>query len=273
MPAGDAVTITDDASRTVTIPKPPERIVSLAPANTEILAEIGALDRVVGVTTWDDHPAEVADIPKVGDFVNPNMEAITAAKPDLVLVTGGVQNDVLDKLEGTGAQVIVIDPKTLDRLLEDIVIVGKAVDSAPRAIVLERRMRERIASIETAAAQEGPVTCFVEIGWNPLFTAGSETLMNDMIVTANGVNVVKQEGYVSYSVEQLLQAQPDVYLGTASSIGTPLDAAGRPGYAGLKASTAFKVFSLDDNLVSRPGPRIVDGLEQIAKALHPDVFK
>lgn len=266
-------TVTDDASRTVTIQKRPERIISLAPANTEILAAINALDRVVGVTTWDDYPAEVKDLPKVGDFVNPNMEAISAAKPDLILVTGGVQAEQLSRLEKTGAAVVVIDPKTLEGVFRDIRLVGQVVDSQPRAIVLERAMRKRLESVTDRTGSVAPVTCFVEIGWNPLFTTGPDTLLNDMVKAAGGKNIVTESGYVSYSVEQLVKQQPQVYTGTASSIGAPLDVAKRPGFESLQAVKDFKVYSLDDNLVSRPGPRIVDGVEQIAKSLHPDLFK
>ena len=107
------VTITDDASRTVTVKAEPQRIVSLAPANTEIAFALGLGDKVVGVTTYDDYPAEVTSIAKVGDFASPNIEAIAAAKPDLVLATSGVQADMVTKLEELGATVVVIDPQNI----------------------------------------------------------------------------------------------------------------------------------------------------------------
>ena len=107
------VTITDDASRTVTVESAPERIVSLAPANTEMAFALGLGDKVVGVTTYDDYPAEVTSIAKVGDFASPNIEAIAAAKPDLVLATAGVQAEMVTKLEALGATVVVIDPQSL----------------------------------------------------------------------------------------------------------------------------------------------------------------
>ncbi|MHB8051144.1 MAG: ABC transporter substrate-binding protein, partial [Coriobacteriia bacterium] len=117
-----------------------------------------------------------------------------------------------------------------------------------------------------------PVLCFLEIAQDPLFTAGSDTLLNDLIEHAGGENVVTEAGYVAYSVEQLVQADPAVYLATKGSMSDPSDIAGRPGFNSLTAVKGERVYLLDDNLVSRPGPRVAAGIEQIARALHPDVF-
>ena len=272
-PAGGAfpVTVTDDAGRSVTISARPERIVSLAPANTEIVAALGALDRLVGVTTYCDYPPEVAELPKMGDFVGPNMEAIAAADPDLVLVTTGVQAEAIGQLEALGASVVAIDPQTLDGLLASIGTVGAAIGEPEAAAELVASMELQIEDI--AEQVEGaPVRCFLEIAQDPLFTVGSGTLLNELIEYAGGENVVTEPGYVAYSVEQLVQADPDVYLATLGSMSSPSDITGRPGYANISAVAAGRVFLLDDNLVSRPGPRVVEGIRQIAEALHPDVF-
>ncbi|MBU4557430.1 MAG: ABC transporter substrate-binding protein, partial [Actinobacteria bacterium] len=138
------VTVTDDAGREVTIESAPERIVSLAPANTEIVYALGLLDKLVGVTTYDDYPAQVADIAKIGDFVTPNIEAITAAQPDLILATTGVQADVITQLEGTGATVIAIDPQTLEALYVSIETVGKATGATEMAAELLDGMKADI---------------------------------------------------------------------------------------------------------------------------------
>lgn len=265
------VTITDDAGRTVTIAAKPERIVSLAPANTEIVAALGALDRLAGVTTYCDYPAEVAELPKMGDFVGPNMEAIAAAEPDLVLVTTGVQAEAIGQLEALGASVVAIDPQTLDGLLTSIGTVGDVIGEPEAAAELVASMELQIEDI--AEQVEGaPVRCFLEIAQDPLFTVGSGTLLNELIEYAGGENVVTEPGYVPYSVEQLVQADPDVYLATLGSMSSPSDITGRPGYANISAVAAGRVFLLDDNLVSRPGPRVVDGIRQIAEALHPEAF-
>ena len=267
------VTITDDASRTVTIDAEPKRIVSLAPANTEIVYSLGIIDRLVGVTTWDDYPAQVKDIAKVGDFTTPNIEAIAGAQPDVILLTGGVQADVLSKLEAVGAKVIVIDPQDLSGVFRAIETVGRATGTSDKAEEVSTKMTADLAEITAKLKGVTPTSAFIEIGWNPLFTAGPGTLLDDLMTTAGGANVVKEKGYVGYSVEQLVTDQPDVYLGTLSSIVDAKTLAKRPGYSAISAVKSGRAFSLDDNLVSRPGPRVVEGVREIAAALHPDLFK
>lgn len=267
------VTITDDASRTVTIAAEPKRIVSLAPANTEIVYSLGLIDRLVGVTTWDDYPAQVKDIAKVGDFTTPNLEAIAAAKPDVILVTGGVQADVIGKLEAVGAEVVVVDPQDLDGVFAAITEVARITGASAKGDEVVADMKTDLASVKAALGSAGPVPAFIEIGWNPLYTAGPGTLLDDLLVQAGGVNVVTEKGYVGYSVEQLVKDQPAVYLGTLSSIGDAETLAKRPGYSAIAAIKSGRVFSLNDNLVSRPGPRVVEGVREIAKALHPDLIK
>jgi iron complex transport system substrate-binding protein len=267
------VTVTDDADREVTIEAQPERVVSLAPANTEIVAALGIEERLVGVTTYDDYPPSVADIPKVGDFVTPNMEAIAAADPDLVLATSGVQADVVEQLEGTGAAVLVIDPQTLDGVYAAIEIVGAATGESGAAQDLVDEMKDTASEVEQAVAGEPVPRVFIEIGQNPLFTAGADTLIGDLVVRAGGENVVAESGYVAYSSEQLISADPEVYLATLGSMSDPEDVETRAGYDGISAVKAGRVFVLDDNLVTRPGPRAVEGLEQIAQAIHPAAFE
>lgn len=263
--------VTDDAGREVTIEARPERIVSLAPANTEIVAALGSLDRLVGVTTFCDYPADVADIEKIGDFMQPNLEAIAALDPDLVLVTTGVQAEVIGQLESLGAAVVAVDPQTIDELYGSIRMVGAAIGSGPAAEELASSMQIQIDAIGEQV-ESAPTTCFLEIAQDPLFTVGSGTLLNELIERAGGENVVTEEGYVAYSVEQLIAANPSVYLATKGSMSNPSDITGRPGYDNLEAVAQGRVFLLDDNLVSRPGPRVVEGIRQIAEALHPDVF-
>lgn len=266
------LTITDDASRTVTIKAVPKRIVSLAPANTEILYSLGVFDRIVGVTTFDDYPTEVKDVSKVGDFMTPNLEAIAAAKPDLVLVTGGVQADTLGKLEDLGVPVVVVDPQNLDGVYTAIANVSEMVGEPNKGMEVVGKMKSDLAKIEATLAGTEPVKTFVEIGWNPLYTAGAGTLLDDLLVKAGGVNVVEAKGYVSYSVEQLVKDQPEVYLGTFSSLGSADAVKKRPGYSALQAVKDGRVYTLDDNLVSRPGPRVIEGIRLISASLHPGLF-
>lgn len=267
------VTITDDASRSVTIDEAPARIVSLAPGNTEILFALGLGDKVVGVTSYDDYPAAVADIDKVGDFAGPNIEAVAAADPDLVLATTGVQADVITKLEDLGAKVIAVDPTSIDALYEDIAEIGQATGASKEADALVEDMKADYADVQSAVSGAEPVTVFVEIGQNPLFTVGSGTLIDELLTGAGGKNVVTSVGYVPYSSEELVKADPAVYMATHSSANDAASIAQRAGYSELAAIKNDRVVILDDNLTSRPGPRLMEGLRLIAIGLHPDAFE
>jgi len=266
------VTVTDDAGREITVEAEPLRIVSLAPANTEIVAELGALDRLVGVTTYDDYPPEVTELEKVGDFITPNLEVIASLEPDLILATTGVQGDVLAQLEDLGAPVIAIDPQNLKQLYVSIETVGAAIGTPAEAETVVADMRAGIDFITETVSAEPAMPCFIEIAQDPLFTAGAGTLLDDLITAAGGQNVVAEEGYVGYSLEQLLQDDPAVYLATLGSMSDPSQLEARAGYDALSAVKNERVAVLEDNLVSRPGPRVVQGVGQIAVALHPDLF-
>ena len=267
------VTVTDDAGREITIEDEPVRIVSLAPANTEIVAALGLTDRLVGVTTFDDYPPEVTELPKVGDFVAPNLEAIAAAEPDLILATTGVQAETIAQLEGLGADVIAVDPQSLSAVFDAIVMVGEATGALSEAGEVTAEMQTELDEIEAAVEGAEQPNTFLEIAQDPLFTAGPGTLLDDLIVVAGGTNVVAEEGYVGYSLEQLVTDDPDVYLATMGSMSDPSDLEARAGYEELSAVAAGRVYVLDDNLVSRPGPRVVLGVRQIAEALHPEAFE
>lgn len=263
------VTITDDAGRKVTITAEPKTIVSLAPSNTEILFAIGAGDRVVGVTSYDDYPAEVADIAKVGDFAGPNMEKITSLDPSIVFATTGVQEDAIKQLEDLGATVVVVDPTTLDKLSADIINIGKAVGCEKQAQTVVADMKSKIEAIaaQAPADEASRPTVFLEIGQNPLFTVGKGTLINELLEVAGAKNVVTESGYVPYSSEQVLAASPAMYFATSGMGSTPEEIAKRPGYSKLDAVKKGNVVVLEENLISRPGPRIVEGLASIQAAL------
>lgn len=264
------VTVTDDADREVTIEAAPERIVSLAPGNTEIIDSLGLIDKLVGVTTLDDYPPAVVDIEKVGDFAGPNLEKVAAADPDLVVMTGGVQGEVIAKLEEMGATVLVIDPVGLDGLYADIELLGKATGATGKATEVVDAMKADESEIADKLAGTKPTPCFIEIAQNPIYTAGSGTLMADLIERAGGRNIVTEQGYVAFSSEQILAADPAVYFVTKGSMSSPEGIAARAGFDKLAAVRDSRVVILDDNLVSRPGPRAVEGMLSIARALHPD---
>jgi len=189
-----------------------------------------------------------------------------------VLATSGVQADVVTKLEELGATVVVIDPQTLDAVYTDLERMGTVTGRADAATTLVTDMKAKVDEVKKAVAGKSPVTAFVEIGQNPLYTVGTGTLIDELVVLAGGTNVVTEPGYVAYSAEQLISADPQVYMATKGSMSDPAQLAQRAGFDKLAAVKNGRVVILDDNLVSRPGPRVVEGLESIAAALHPDAF-
>jgi iron complex transport system substrate-binding protein len=177
--------------------------------------------------------------------------------------------DVVKKLEGLGAKVVAIDPPSIDRLYASMEVAGKVTGATVKAAEVVAKMKTEVDAVtaEVKASSANPPTVFVEVAQNPLYTAGTDTLLNDLITLAGGTNVVKEPGYVGYSLEKLLKDDPQVYLVTKGSMSDPAGLDKRPGFDKLRAVKAMHVFVLDDNLVSRPGPRIVLGLRQVADAI------
>ena len=264
------VTVTDSAGREVTVSFPVERIVSLAPANTETLFELGLGESVVGVTTYDNYPAPVADITKAGDFISPNFEVIASLEPDLILATGGVQGETIAALEQSGAPVLVIDPMSIEEILASFTLIGTATGASEQAEALVARLREEVDAIQKDAIEvfgESSPHAFIEIGQNPLFTVGRGTLLDEMLSLAGGTNVVDEPGYVAYSAEQVITANPQVYFATNGSGVTIEEVIKREGFADITAVRDGRVILLDEDVVSRPGPRFVEGIRAFYNGL------
>ncbi|BDG59104.1 ABC transporter substrate-binding protein [Caldinitratiruptor microaerophilus] len=272
------LTVQDDAGRTVTIRSRPERILSLAPSNTEILFAVGAGDRVVGRTDYCDYPPEAQKVPSVGGIVDPNVEKMVSLKPDVVFMIGGSE-PLRQKLEGDlGMTAVVLDPKTLDEVYAKIRLVGRIVDKTAEAEQVVARMQERVAAIEARVRDIPPSerpTVFYEVWPDPLMTAGPGSFIDDLIRRAGGVNVAADAGqpWAQYSLEAVIKHDPAVILTPSAESGKALKDRARPGWEKIRAVREGRVYVLpDQNVVSRPGPRLVDGLEQIARLLHPDRF-
>lgn len=272
--------VTDDAGQPVTLASPAARIVSTAPADTEIAFALGAGSKLVAGTTYDDYPAQAKALPKIGDFQNPSVEKIVSFRPDLVLATSGIQAKLRDKLEGLGIQVYVVDPKSVAALYTDLTNFGALMGTPDQTTQVVDGMKATAAGIEqkitAAKAQAGYTTpkVLVEIWGKPLMVAGKDTLINDLITLAGGQNVgaAAGSGFPQYSTEVLLQQNPDVYIATKGSQADPGQIAQRSGYSALAAVQQNHVYTIEDNLVVRPGPRIIEGLQQLAQMIHPELF-
>ena len=279
------VDLTDDAGRTITLGAPPERIVSLAPSNTEIVCALDACDRLVGVTDYDDYPPEVADVTDVVIQTQVDVELVVDAEPDLVLAAGNelTPTPTIGQLEELGLTVLVLYPETLDEVYADIELLGDALGASTEADALVASMDERVAAVEeTVAGAETPRTLYeIFYAEGMTYTAGEDSFLASLIEIAGGAPVTGDaEGVID--AESLVAADPElILLGGASydpTLADPvaaLDAVrARPGWADLTAVAAGEVLPyLEDIVTTRPGPRVVDGLEALARAIHPELFE
>jgi iron complex transport system substrate-binding protein len=277
------LTLTDDAGREVTLYSPPQRIVSLAPSNTEIVCAVGACDRLVGVTDFDDYPPEVADVDDVVIQAQVDVERVVAAEPDLVLAAGNelTPSTVIDQLADLDLTILVLYPETLDEVYGDIELIGEALDASAEADDVVAGMQERVeAIVEQVADADRPRTLYeVFYSEGSLYTAGDGSFLASLVDLAGGDPITGDAQGVLGS-EDLVAADPQlILLGSASydpglsDPGMALDTvAARPGWEDLTAVREGQVIPyLDDIVTTRPGPRIVEGLEALARAIHPDL--
>jgi len=275
------LTLTDDLGREVTVETKPQRIVSLAPSNTEILFAVGAGEQVAGVTTYCNYPQEAQTREQIGGFSAETMsvEKIVALEPDLVLSTGKLHETVVEALEQVGGTVYAVDAETFDQVYASIEVIGQMAGYNEQATNLVAQMKERVAAVESVVAEiphEERPTVFWETWDDPLMTAGPTTFAGQMIEKGGGVNLFADvtKRYAQISIEEVLQRNPDVIMGPDSH-GEALTAdqvATRPGWETVKAVQDGRIYVINGDITSRAGPRIVDGLEMIARALHPDRF-
>ena len=272
--AAGPIAVTDSAGNTVTLQQPATRIVSLAPANTEIAYAVGAGSKMVAGTTYDDYPAAAKSLPKAGDFSNPSVEKIASFNPDLVLITGGVQAPLRAKLVKLGMNVYVIDPTTYAGVMTDIANVGKLAGTSTQAQKVVASMKQAQADVQAKAGSLATKSTFIEIYSKPLMTAGTGTFISDMVGMAGGTNLGDSAGagFPNFSSEVLLKDDPAVYIADSGSMSKPGDLSTRPGFSSLTAVKDGHVYVIEDSLIARPGPRLALGLEQLAKMIHPEAY-
>ncbi len=276
------LTLTDGLGREVKLGSAAQRVVSLAPSNTEILFALGAGDKVVGRDEFSDYPVEAKAIASVGGSMGEySLEAIVALKPDLVLASELNSPELVSSLEKLGLTVYYLpNPKSFEELYTNLETV--ATLTGRDATKLTNSLKARVTAVDEKIAilSYAPVVFYEIDATDPSkpYTAGVDTFINLIIQRAGGINFTGLAGitdpYPQVSLEQLVVTPPDFIILGDSMWGTsPEVVAGRPGWGTLTAVVDGHVYPFDDNLVSRPGPRLVDGLEALAKLLHPDSFK
>ena len=272
------LTLTDDAGREVTLAAEPARVVSLAPSNTEIVCALDACDRLVGVTDFDDYPPEVADVPKVVVAAQVDVEAVVAAEPDLVLAAGNelTPTTVIEQLSDLGIPVLTLYPESLDEVIADIELVGAALGRSDEARAVTEEMAGRVeAVVASVDGLERPRTFYeVSVFEGVIYTAGESSFLASLIETAGGEPITGDALSTTIELEELVAADPQVILLGDAAYDPTVTAdsvAARPGWEGMTAVAEGRVVPFPDDVVTtRPGPRIVDGLEALADAIHPD---
>ena len=279
-PVAPAMTYTDSLGREITLEGTPQRIVSLAPSNTEILFAIGAGDQVVGRDEFSDYPPESASVETIGgSFGEYNMEAIVALKPDLVLAAEINPPELVQQLEDLGLTVYYLgNPTTLEEMYTNLETVGDLTGHDVTELV--NSLKARVAAVdEKIAPLSSRIPVFYEIDATDTtkpWTYGPGTFGDLLIDRAGGYNVgsIASDPYPQLSLEQVVAANPSVIIMGDSMWGVTAEAIqARPGWETIPAVLSSSIYPFDDNLVSRPGPRLVDGLEQLAKLLHPELFE
>ncbi len=283
VPAGKAespMQITDQIGRVVKLDKIPQRIISLNPSNTEVLYALGLADRVVAVTDYCNSPPEAKEKPSIGGFSTPNIEKVVDFSPDMVLAGSIHQKQVIPNLEARGISVFTLAPKTLDEVLEAILLVGKITGEDRKASDLVAGMRNRIKAVTDKAGSlsEAQKPSVFYLTWSdPLKTAGAGTYPDELIRKAGGINISQNlTGYAGISLEAVIDANPKVMIagvGMGTGADAPLQfAKNEPRLRSTDARLDNRVYAIDVDLVGRGGPRIVAALEQLAGFIHPELF-
>ncbi len=271
------LTLIDDEGTTLTIPAEPHRIVSLTPGETEILYRIGLGDRVVGkVEDVANFPPEAKDVPVVATFNGVDAEKIVALSPDLVIAggNGGTPPDAIDRLRSLGLPVLVVYAATVDGVLADIELTGKAAGAPRAAADLAASMRAGFDQVKAATRDLPKPRVFYETGNEPaLYGVADDSFVASMIELAGATPITTGSPTVwEQPVEKLIAADPEfILLGDAAYGVSPEDVAKRPGWKTMTAVKAHAIEPVDDIVITRPGPRLLDGLHQLVAALHPDV--
>ena len=280
VPLADS-TLTDSAGRTVVVKQPVRRIVSLAPSTTEIVAALDGLERLIAIDMYSDFPTEVSALPKI---TNPDMsvdyEQITASAPDVVFAAGITAPDVIAAIEKLGIPVVIVGAPTATfaSVLADIRLVGTALQRDTEAQMLTGTMQtEWQALADKVAKTSDRPTVFWELdATDPAkpYTVGPDSFVAELLQVAGGTNIFADvtDAYPQVSLEHIVAKAPDTIILADSLWGvTPESVVARAGWDSIPAVQNQRVFPIDDNIVSRPGPRIVQGLQAVVAILHPEL--
>jgi iron complex transport system substrate-binding protein len=274
LPAGRE--LTDEVGRRVQIPREVDRVVSLAPNLTEIVFALGDGNHLAGDTDYCDYPAEASQKPHVGGPVNPNLEVITSLKPDVILATSMNRRETVDALDRIGLPVFITDPHSVEEMIASVEHIGSALAVEKSAAVVAHDLRGRLADLDRRLAGAAPRRVLFVVWTNPLISVGRDTFIADALRRAGGRSVVDTKSeWPNLSLEEIVRLQPEVLVFASAHAGDTqrdIDALRtRPGWRSLHAIQRGNIVVVSD-AINRPAPRMVDAIERLARALHPEAF-
>lgn len=268
------LTVTDDTGTSLTFDKVPERITTLLPSETETVYAIGAGDKLFGVDNYSDYPAEAKSKPQIGDM-NLNMEALLATKPDVVFASSSINKKSIDLIRAQHIKVFANDPKTVDQVMTKIETVGLILNIQDNAKKVTNQMRAEKQKVIDAVKNAPKKKVYLE--FSPGWTVGDGEFLNELLTLAGGINVAAgTKGWFAIDPEAIIKANPEIilYAKGESGMDSILDAImKRSGWDKIDAIKNKKIFPLESNPLVRVGPRLTQGLIEIAKAVHPDLIK
>lgn len=270
------LTVKDATGTELTFAAAPQKIVTLLPSETEAVYAIGAGEQVVGVDDYSNYPEAAAAKEKVGGM-EANIEKIVSLKPDLVLASSSMSKPVIDKLRALKLTVYASDPKTYDAVIDKITQIGTILDHAKQAAEVTQHMQEVRKQVTDAVKDAPKPNVYLE--FSPGWTVGKGEFLDELLTIAGGNNISTKPGWYEIDPEAVLKANPDVIIYASMTVKegekNPILAAieTRPGWNTTKAITNKQLFEVDQDPLVRVGPRLAEGLLEIAKKLHPDLIK
>lgn len=269
--------VMDHTGRKVRVPDEPVRVVSLAPSITEIVYSLNSEQRLVGATQYSDYPAEAGNLPSVGSYVYLDLEKIVSLKPDLcIAIKDGNPLRIIRRLEEMNIAVYAVNPRDLDSVMKTISDIGKILGAEQRAGEVVSDMNQRMAAVSKKAdSVSHRPGVFFQIGVDPIVSAGSNTFINELIQKAGGRNLAGgHPGYPRYSVEDVLALAPEIIIVTSMDRQKVFDRVLQQWqqWEDLPAVAHDRIHLVDSNLYDRPSPRLVKGLEKLARLIHPQLF-
>jgi iron complex transport system substrate-binding protein len=271
-----AASFRDSLGRKVVLSAAPERIVSLAPSITEIIYFLGLGERLVGVTRFSYFPEEAREKPRVGTYTDINLEKVVTLDPDLVIATAdGNRREDVEMLEEAGIPVYVVNPRKVSQILEAVEAVGDICGIAHSARERVGSLRQRVARVEEAVRGRGRPLVLLVINVKPLMSVNRSTTHHDLIELAGGQNLAEDQPvtYPRLSLEEIIRRRPEVIMISSMDRGEEHERARKEWYrwTAIPAVQKGRVHLISSDLIDRAAPRIVKGLEEMAKLIHPEI--